>query len=1179
MRPARSLTRLVALLVVVTPFAPLYSQPRSPKPARQFAAAADPVAELLEMTALPPGAEESSIEPDEFKVMGMVRRDGEEKPPKDGAPIEELIEYWSGFEAGAKTPEPSPATRRRLLEACERRPDLLPPLLGFLPAGADTHDRLLRLLNEDPEDDGGWKEDTRDWLRWNSGYFRDELIAAAREARDGDEGGDADVYGRADLEALARLDPAAARPILETFAASPMPETSTFALTLLYAQACKDGAAAQEGYRARLKSIVADAQAPYGAREGACMSLAATEWDGRNEWFLSLFTLQRQALPLPPALMEKLTRPLTLEEIKRLPPDVSDMILRARGRKEDSEAALLFEPPPIILLNDPGKFTPLVSRLVGDRNRATHEAAVRYLLACVAEGRMEREARKKVVQLLLPWLTDANWSAVEGRTSFISSLSDVEMPEIIPDLIRVLDYDEDSGARAAAATALTQYRDARAVPALKRALARENAEVGRGHIVTALAQCGGLSDAEIAAAIEAYAEYAVTLTDEEEWRSLLHVNVPATPLPLDVSIGLTLDRSDEIAATEGLAVRLLDRVKELKRSRPAVAARILKVIERSPLHVVNLDLVRRIGANEADADVITFALDIRDDLNKSVGDEMRALLKQGGQASGIAAVLLKDEGVQLDILRGADVPARRALLACARLAFDKLPVEVVAKLLDGPPPLALAAERYLESEDSAEARRVLYARRPNEALILGAQVGFDPRRSGFPKLNEWEEALRREVRGVTRGQDAPDEVYALVSAENPQQHAIIIRVRGRRAEIVVRQDTARGLVRPLTDAEFQELRDFTSRPEVEDLPSAFTSRGANPTEYLRLTRAGGRRVFTHWPRRTPKGATPHEQLSGFFYRLSKSGEFRLRYELEAKVAGLEVLLADEKFHALAVGQERGEIRVLAQNVAEAARKRDWTGDVEWRVLGADGLGEVTAAPAAFPAENLAALPEGMQVRPHHGAPWYARAGDVTVVWGEWSGERGLWKIARGGSPIKLLGGTFINPVLTPDAGWLAAVQIGEGGTGLLRVNLATGRSHKVALTAGKLALPLTFVAAHGRVLLKIGGGAPDGAGEYALLDAATGGVLPVKGEFGPLRDQAQRPLQPAGRPHEFWAAIHDAKKNATAFGRYDAKSFAFTPVIELPEIQANSRETWVDAAAGKLYVVYRGHLLRLPLPQ
>lgn len=47
----------------------------------------------------------------------------------------------------------------------------------------------------------------------------------------------------------------------------------------------------------------------------------------------------QQAKPLPPALMEKLTRPLTLEEINKLPPNVRDMILRAQGRLPASPSA------------------------------------------------------------------------------------------------------------------------------------------------------------------------------------------------------------------------------------------------------------------------------------------------------------------------------------------------------------------------------------------------------------------------------------------------------------------------------------------------------------------------------------------------------------------------------------------------------------------------------------------------------------------------------------------------------------------------------------------------------------------------------------------------------------------------------------------------------------------------
>lgn len=42
--------------------------------------------------------------------------------------------------------------------------------------------------------------------------------------------------------------------------------------------------------------------------------------------------------PLPPALWERMTRPLTLEEINQLPPETRDMILRAQGRLPASPA-------------------------------------------------------------------------------------------------------------------------------------------------------------------------------------------------------------------------------------------------------------------------------------------------------------------------------------------------------------------------------------------------------------------------------------------------------------------------------------------------------------------------------------------------------------------------------------------------------------------------------------------------------------------------------------------------------------------------------------------------------------------------------------------------------------------------------------------------------------------------
>jgi hypothetical protein len=38
-------------------------------------------------------------------------------------------------------------------------------------------------------------------------------------------------------------------------------------------------------------------------------------------------------------------------------------------------------------------------------------------------------------------------------------------------------------------------------------------------------------------------------------------------------------------------------------------------------------------------------------------------------------------------------------------------------------------------------------------------------------------------------------------------------------------------------------------------------------------------------------------------------------------------------------------------------------------------------------------------------------------------------------------------------------------------------------------------------------------------------------------------------------------------------------VLKIPKIQFNSMGMFVDAPAGKIYFVYRGHLLSLPLPK
>ena len=99
-----------------------------------------------------------------------------------------------------------------------------------------------------------------------------------------------------------------------------------------------------------------------------------------------------------------------------------------------------------------------------------------------------------------------------------------------------------------------------------------------------------------------------------------------------------------------------------------------------------------------------------------------------------------------------------------------------------------------------------------------------------------------------------------------------------------------------------------------------------------------------------------------------------------------------------------------------------------------------------------------------------------------------------------------------------------------------------------------------------------------LLDPETGRLQPARGEFRPLSQETFRPLQKASKPGAFWAALPDSEKNETLVGIYDNKLFGFKTVLRIPKIAFNSMSMWVNETAGKVYFVYRGHLLALPLP-
>jgi len=130
--------------------APRQSHPKRPQRADTLAAA------INELLKLDPLLRES---PDGDSPDASERK---EKPPGDDAPVRELIKYWleNRYSAMSGTQRPSERVRQRLLEAVEDRPWLAHSLLELLPETPDTSDRLYRLINQEPDDEDGWKYST-----------------------------------------------------------------------------------------------------------------------------------------------------------------------------------------------------------------------------------------------------------------------------------------------------------------------------------------------------------------------------------------------------------------------------------------------------------------------------------------------------------------------------------------------------------------------------------------------------------------------------------------------------------------------------------------------------------------------------------------------------------------------------------------------------------------------------------------------------------------------------------------------------------------------------------------------------------------------------------------------------------------------------------------------------------
>jgi hypothetical protein len=202
----------------------------------------------------------------------------------------------------------------------------------------------------------------------------------------------------------------------------------------------------------------------------------------------------------------------------------------------------------------------------------------------------------------------------------------------------------------------------------------------------------------------------------------------------------------------------------------------------------------------------------------------------------------------------------------------------------------------------------------------------------------------------------------------------------------------------------------------------------------------------------------------------------------------------------------------------------------------------------------------------------------------------MWILPKEGAPRKLAAVDYARPFVTSDGRWLAAAKSPKRGWAnpnvVVRFDLQALKEYEVDVPAADNFQPVAWIAARGKFLLyrrrddpeSIGDRTPMGPeeAEYRLLDPESGETAVVRGEFGPFHDQTWRPLQAAGAPGTFWAAL-PAGGDSTVVGLFDAGAFRFEARGLFPKARFDSMDLWVPEGGKEVLVAVRGDVLVLPL--
>lgn len=1193
----------------------------------------------------------------------------QENPPADDAPIEDLLAYWERQNSlnGVynRTIEPSNKVLNRILGEIEKNPELIGNYLNVLSQKPSSVDFVKKMYNRSLNSESGnsyQSEQLKRWLTYNSDFFVDELSQGAGAVKDANDY----VTNQDELLALARVDWERALPQLNRMVNdSSQPISQTLANWAFYMHAVKEGNSIEaDRYREALMKTVENKNAKPGNRDLALDALVyGGDFQGRDDWYFGL--LEDETLYDLRVGGRSYTGLTTL--LMRSPPEkyVDKMIELVRTGNQTVRNAAVRNLVTVLRDKDPKIVQALLPWLENPKWAKQVNNERRLLVSALSEIKMPESVPGLIAML--------DEKAAPGN----SALRTDRMPSIPTNSNVMIDYYDDSENaypyRNSAIVALAKQKSLLAVPALRRVLP-EVEDWQRGVVIKAILESGGFSINEQVDALEFVAERVKDELKNNDNRmidysdgSAMMANMsvrrgpppPPPPPPIrsgsirtdsgiaygtNMALNTTSREKDvfnpadiipllgvqvaEISEPSGeLVSAVVVRINRLENTNPSLANALRKIIESWNGAAVNALMLTDLGNGKADADMVVKLLSLRKELReKQANDVFAARNNSNPIALGITACILENGGEYAQILASDNAEMKIALLGCARLIRAKLPVQTVGAHLKSPNNvLAKAAELYLESEDSPEARNLVYALYPNKAKILGATAFFAPDKiklgnqeflsALFLSVNEKHALLPYMIFNLLAEQGVMQAAERKLQSEITENADILgiyaynnnfVRIYADRAVFSWSENDARYRERTLTAQEFDYLKNYLASNNVGELPPFIGDcGGCDSRELLMLGANGGRRIFV-------KSETMPEFFGGLdkIFEEMRKPPAKLKYHLEKTLAGLEVLYADDKFPAKTVWKNGAEMRVLIEDtelrgqIDEELRRADAAAyerlgenyneyekletesqkrrmmrmydEFSWRNLKGEKLGDFVGQPPGFEAiprkDNLPVPADSEQ--------WKHRAGNIEIR----SDGDAIYRI-NGGQTVKLKEGFYHSFVLTADGRWIISAKY-DGETDdqlLVRINTQTGKETRIKVGENPgVVRPIVFVSSLNKVLIATGGyydydDEQIANNKFQLLDAETGAIQVIKGEIRPLVQQSFRPLQTNGKPDEFWAAIPDELKESTQFGVYNAKTLTFVPKLKIPRIAFDSMDLWVDEPGNKIYFVYQGQLLALPL--